>query len=45
MINEIRNELSGHIIPFWDKLIDREQGGFYGFLSGDLKLEKTHLRV
>lgn len=41
MINEIRNELSGHIIPFWDKLIDREQGGFYGLVSGDLKLDKN----
>ena len=40
MLNEIRNELTGHIIPFWDKLEDKEYGGFYGFMDNELNLDK-----
>ena len=35
---EIRNELTGHIIPFWLSMQDEENGGYYGFLSFDLEL-------
>lgn len=40
MINEIRNELFEHIVPFWEKLRDDENGGFYGFVSYGLELDK-----
>ena len=31
IIEEVKKELTGHIIPFWNKLRDDENGGFYGF--------------
>lgn len=37
--DEIKNELVNHIVPFWDALCDRENGGFYGFVDSDLKLD------
>lgn len=39
-IDEIKEELTGHIIPFWLSMKDEENGGFYGFLSYDLELNK-----
>ncbi|MBQ9375292.1 MAG: AGE family epimerase/isomerase [Ruminococcus sp.] len=39
-INEIKNELTEHIIPFWASLKDDEFGGFYGYMGYDLKLDK-----
>lgn len=41
MVNEIKNELLNHIIPFWDSLEDKENGGFYGFMDNSLKLDKN----
>lgn len=38
---EIQKELENHIIPFWDALCDYEKGGFYGFMSYDLDLDKN----
>lgn len=38
---EVKNELVNHIIPFWNNLRDDEKGGFYGFMSHDLKLDKS----
>ena len=40
IIEEVKKELTGHIIPFWNKLRDDENGGFYGFMSYNLKLDK-----
>ncbi len=40
MVNEIKNELLNHIIPFWDSLEDKEYGGFYGFMDNSLNLDK-----
>ncbi len=40
MISEIRQELTGHIMPFWDKLRDDENGGFYGYVGFDLNVDK-----
>ncbi len=40
MINEVKSELTGHIIPFWKKLRDDEFGGYYGLLDYDLNLDK-----
>lgn len=39
---EVKNELEGHIIPFWNALCDYERGGFYGYVSGeDLRTDKN----
>ncbi|MCM1525136.1 MAG: AGE family epimerase/isomerase [Ruminococcus sp.] len=40
IINECRNELVNHIIPFWNKLRDNEYGGFYGQMDNDLNVDK-----
>ena len=40
MINECRNELNNNIIPFWKSLIDKDRGGFYGYMDSDLNLDK-----
>lgn len=37
---EIRNHLIENIIPFWKKMRDDENGGYYGWLGYDLKLDK-----
>ncbi|MGN0701182.1 MAG: AGE family epimerase/isomerase [Oscillospiraceae bacterium] len=41
MRKEIESELTGHIIPFWNKLRDDENGGFYGFMDSSLNLDKN----
>lgn len=38
--NECKNELVKRIIPFWNSLRDDENGGFYGFMGNDLKVDK-----
>lgn len=38
--NECKNELTKRIIPFWNSLRDDENGGFYGFMGNDLKVDK-----
>ncbi len=40
LINECKQELTNHIIPFWNKLRDDEFGGFYGQMDNDLVLDK-----
>ena len=40
IISEVRNELENHIVPFWAALRDDENGGFYGYMSYDLKINK-----
>lgn len=37
---ETKKELLYHIIPFWMSLRDERYGGYYGWLSYDLKLDK-----
>ena len=37
---EIMKELTDHIIPFWTGLSDDTYGGWYGYLSYDLVLDK-----
>ena len=37
---ECRAELTGRIIPFWNKLRDDENGGFYGFVNNSLEVDK-----
>ena len=38
---ECRAELTGRIIPFWNKLRDNENGGFYGFVNNSLEVDKN----
>ncbi len=40
IIEEIRQELENHIVPYWAALRDDEFGGFYGYRSFELKLDK-----
>ena len=41
---EIREHLVNDLIPFWQGLKDEENGGFYGYLSYDLKLNKKAVK-
>lgn len=38
--NECKKMLTENIIPFWSALEDKEYGGFYGYMSHDLELNK-----
>lgn len=40
MRDEVKEELQKDIIPFWKNLRDKEKGGYYGWLSYDLALDK-----
>lgn len=40
IVNEVRKELEEHIAPFWAALKDEENGGFYGYMSYGLELDK-----
>lgn len=40
LVQECKKELTERILPFWNKLRDDENGGFYGFMSNDLVVDK-----
>lgn len=40
LVNECKKELTGRILPFWNKLRDDENGGFYGSMNNDLEVDK-----
>lgn len=40
MVNEIYDELTKRIIPFWTSLRDDVNGGYYGYVDYDLKVKK-----
>ncbi|MCR5140985.1 MAG: AGE family epimerase/isomerase [Ruminococcus sp.] len=40
ILNEIKNELENHIVPYWATLRDDEFGGFYGYKSFGLELDR-----
>ncbi len=42
MKNEMISMLKENIIPFWSNLKDEENGGFYGRVDFDLKVDKSH---
>ena len=44
MKQEIRTELTEHIIPFWKSLRDDTYGGYYGYLDFDLHLNKEAVK-
>ncbi len=41
---EIEKHLNDLIIPFWEKLIDKENGGFYGYMGYDLAVDKEAVK-
>jgi mannobiose 2-epimerase len=52
MKSEIRNHLIEQILPFWNALADRENGGFFGYVGHDGQVDPTypkgivlHLRI
>ena len=44
MVEEVKNHLLNTIIPFWKNLRDDENGGYYGWLDYDLKLDKQAVK-
>ena len=40
-IDEIKSELTDHILPFWMKLKDEKYGGFYGYMNYGLQKDET----
>lgn len=38
-VNEVTHHLTKTIIPFWKKIKDEDDGGYYGYLGFDLKLD------
>ncbi len=41
---EIKDELLKHIVPYWMGLKDMDKGGYYGYMSYDLKLDKKAVK-
>src|SRR5271165_3920553 len=43
---QFRSELTGNILPFWMRhTIDREHGGFYGYVGTNLEVDKESPRA
>jgi N-acyl-D-glucosamine 2-epimerase len=42
--DEIKEHLINDLIPFWDGLKDDENGGYFGYLGYDLKLDKKAIK-
>ena len=41
MYDEVKQELTEDILPFWiNHTVDWENGGFYGYISRDMKIMK-----
>ncbi len=41
LADKCRKELTERILPFWNRLRDDENGGFYGFMDNGLNVDKT----
>lgn len=44
MVEEIKNHLTNGIIPFWKKLRDDANGGYYGYMDYDLNVDKQAVK-
>lgn len=44
MVEEIRSHLTDCIIPFWKKLRDDGNGGYYGYMDYDLKVDEKAVK-
>lgn len=41
---EVQNHLTTKILPFWMRLKDEEQGGFYGYMDYDLQIDRQAVK-
>ena len=41
---EVKQHLTETLIPFWQGMTDRENGGFYGYLSYGLELDRKAVK-
>ena len=41
---EMKNHLTGKLLPFWMRLQDGEYGGYYGYVDYDLKVDKEAVK-
>ena len=37
---ELREHVTGKILPFWERLKDEDHGGFYGYVDKELNIRK-----
>lgn len=44
MVEEIKDHLTGCIIPFWKKLRDNNYGGYYGYMDYDLQVDRKAVK-
>lgn len=44
MVQEVKEHLTNCIIPFWKKLRDNENGGYYGYMDFDLNPDKQAVK-
>jgi len=44
LAEEMRQHLTRDLIPFWEKLEDKEYGGFYGYMGYDLEVDKKAVK-
>lgn len=44
MLDSMKKEFDGHVFPFWEGLIDKEYGGYYGEMNFDLELDKKAVK-
>ncbi len=44
IVHEMNKELKDRIFPFWSKLKDEENGGFYGYVDYDLNIDNKALK-
>ena len=44
LVNEMKEHVTGVLLPFWQKLKDEEYGGFYGYMDYDLSLDKRAVK-
>ncbi len=44
MVEEIRSHLTDCIIPFWKRLRDDENGGYYGYMDYELQVDKRAVK-
>lgn len=43
-VEEIKEHLTKDLIPFWQSLEDKENGGYYGYMSYDLQIDKQAVK-
>lgn len=44
MVQEVKDHLTKCIIPFWKKLRDNENGGYYGYMDFDMNVDKQAIK-